>query len=91
MFKIINIFKVVKYCLILFIFISCVQNAQDEWNILNNETIELLNKGKYDSAKVLAQQAIKLAEKTFGSDHPNVAKSINNLGTVYHKQKKYVP
>ena len=35
------------------------------------------------------KEALKVAEETFGSDHPNVATSLNNLAMLYQAQGNY--
>ncbi len=37
----------------------------------------------------MAQEALKVAENTFSSDHPAVATSLNNLAELYDEQGKY--
>ena len=37
----------------------------------------------------VAKEALKVAEDTFGSDHPAVGKSLNNLASMYLAQGKY--
>ena len=49
---------------------------------LNNKVAELIVEGDYDKAMRLAQEALKKAEKA-GSDHPDVATSLHNLGRLY--------
>ncbi len=44
---------------------------------------------KYDSAIVEAEKALEVAEKNVGSDHPDVATSLNNLAELYQKQGQY--
>jgi hypothetical protein len=56
------------------------------WNELNLELAELYRQGKYQEATEVAQRAVKVAEKTFGPNHPRVATSQNNLATLYRTQ-----
>jgi tetratricopeptide (TPR) repeat protein len=44
---------------------------------------------KYDEALPLAQESLRLAESSFGTEHPNVVSSLYSLGTLYHAQKKF--
>ncbi len=39
-------------------------------------------RAEYDTAKAAFERALKIDEKAFGPDHPNVAIRVNNLGTV---------
>ena len=56
---------------------------------LNNKVEELYKQGKYREAIPLAKEALKVAEQTFGTDHPNVAASLSWVALVYKKQGKY--
>ena len=54
---------------------------EDLWQRLNAEILKLSRQGKYTQAIYVAQNSIKLAEKTFGAQDPRVAASMNNLAT----------
>ena len=66
------------------------QGAGIEWEILNQEGVELLRTGKYDRGVVVAQKALEVAESSVGPDHPDVATSLNNLAFLYDTQGQYV-
>jgi len=64
--------------------------AEDRgWNELNSQTMNLYLQGNYVQAAKLGEESLKSAEKTFGPEHPNVAKALNNLGLIYKTQGKY--
>ena len=63
--------------------------AGDEWESLNQEVEELYRTGKYDSATLVAQKALQLAEQNADADHPDVATSLNNLASLYDAQGDY--
>ncbi|MCH7947915.1 MAG: tetratricopeptide repeat-containing protein, partial [candidate division Zixibacteria bacterium] len=65
------------------------QGAGSEWEILDREFSSLYQQGQYDSAVVVARKALKVAEKNVSSDHPDVAKSLNNLALLYSDQGQY--
>ena len=65
------------------------QGAGNEWDILNQEVMELYRTGKYDGAVVVAKKALKVAEKNVGPNHPAVATSLNNLAELYRAQGQY--
>ena len=65
------------------------QGAGVEWDILNQEVMELHRQGKYERAVVVAQKALEVAESNVGPDHPNVATSLNNLAGLYDDQGEY--
>jgi len=65
------------------------EGAGIEWEILNQEAVDLYRQGKYDRAVVVAQQALEVAEQNVGPDHPSVANVLNNLAALYVSQGDY--
>jgi tetratricopeptide (TPR) repeat protein len=65
------------------------QGADIEWKILNQEVTELYRQGKYDRAVLVGKKALEVAEANVGSDHPNVAMSLNNLAALYKTRGDY--
>ncbi|MEJ5377094.1 MAG: tetratricopeptide repeat-containing protein, partial [bacterium] len=65
------------------------KGAGIEWEILNQEVMELYRAGKYDRALVLAQKALEVAKQNAGPNHPDVATSLNNLALLYKTQGDY--
>ena len=65
------------------------KGAGAEWDALNVEMAELRGAGESDRAIVVAKKALEVAEKNVGSDHPDVAKSLNNLAALYGTQGDY--
>lgn len=51
----------------------------NEWRTLNAEIVSLCRQGRYDRAVAVAREALPVAERTNGRDHPVVALSLNNL------------
>ena len=45
--------------------------------------------GKYADAEALYKRALAIREKALGQDHPDVARTLNNLAVVYKDQGKY--
>ena len=69
---------------------SCSRPAPgNEWKLLEDYSISLYQQGNYDGAVVAAKEALRVAEKTVGPDHPDVATSLNNLGKLYGVQGQY--
>jgi tetratricopeptide (TPR) repeat protein len=64
------------------------EGAGIEWDILNQEVMELHRAGKYDRAVVVAQKALEVAENSVGADHPDVATSLNNLAGLYRATER---
>ncbi len=60
------------------------------WKDLRVKVRTLYHQGRYTEATKVAQEALKVAENTFGPDHPNLATSLNNLAELYRRlQGKY--
>ena len=66
-----------------------VQQREAEWDLLNQESLELYRTGEYDRAVVVTKKALEVAEKNIGPDHPDVAESLNNLALLYRIQGQY--
>jgi len=65
------------------------QTQEKLWNELNSKCAMLYRQGRYPEATKVAEEALTIAEKTFGPDHPAVATSLNNLAALYTAQGKY--
>jgi len=50
--------------------------------LLNNVGQYLQTSGEFDEAKATLQRALKISEKIYGPEHPEVAIDVNNLGSV---------
>ena len=68
---------------------GCGKSDNTEWEAINKEVRELRNSGDYDRAILAAQRSVSVAEKNHGSDHRDVAASLNNLAELYRDQGKY--
>jgi tetratricopeptide (TPR) repeat protein len=53
------------------------------------EADTLAKVGKYERGIVVAQQALELAERERGPEHPEVARSLNQLAWFYSMQGNY--
>ena len=73
-------------CLVL---MAAASAQQAQWNKLIEQAQKLHQQGKYSQAAPLAEQALKLAEKTFGSSDPRVGRTLFWLATIYESQGKY--
>ena len=56
---------------------------EDLWEELNDQAAKLLQERRYADAIKVSEEAIKVAENTFTPDHPCIAISKNQLGTLY--------
>lgn len=55
------------------------------WNELNAKLVTLYQQGQYSEAAKIAEEALSVAEKTFGPDHPDVATVLGNMAQFYEK------
>jgi CHAT domain-containing protein/Tfp pilus assembly protein PilF len=62
---------------------------QARWKELNTRVQDLYRQGKYAEATSVAQEALRVAGATFGPEHPDLARSLNNLAELYRAQGKY--
>jgi len=62
---------------------------EKEWRALIDQTFNFQKQGRYPEAIKTAQQALTVAEATFGSEHPHVAASLHNLAFLYKDQKRF--
>ncbi len=58
------------------------------WKELNSKVIKFYQQDQYPEAISAGNEALKVAEKTFGPEHPKVATSLNNLALIYKAQDK---
>lgn len=56
---------------------------------LNSRCVQLQNAGKYDDALEPCQRALTIREKALGKEHPDVAQSLGNLGSLYDAKGDY--
>jgi CHAT domain-containing protein/Tfp pilus assembly protein PilF len=61
----------------------------EEAKRLNEEAIKLYQQGKYNEAEPLYKRSLSIREKALGSNHPDVAASLNNLAGLYYSQGNY--
>ena len=59
-----------------------------EWDVLNDEVIELTRTGQYGRGVVVAKKALEVAEQNVGPDHSDVAASLNNLAGLYRAMNR---
>ncbi|MGH9773657.1 MAG: tetratricopeptide repeat protein [Candidatus Acidiferrales bacterium] len=61
----------------------------DKWNELYDRVSELYKEGKYTEAIPVAEEALRVAESTFGPEDTRIAGSLNKLAEVFRKQGEY--
>ena len=60
-------------------------SAEEDWERLTAESFELFRHGQYEAAVRVSREAFKATEQVFEPRHPNVGKSMNNLGAMLSK------
>jgi urocanate hydratase len=71
--------------LLVVLILSCTVSvyAQGElWNELNDKVLMLYQQGRYSEATKIAEEALTVAEKTFGRNHPQVATVCENMAEL---------
>ncbi len=56
---------------------------------LDRQSVKLHKQGKDKEATELAEEAVALAQRTYGTDHPQTLKSLDNLASLYEAQGLY--
>src|SRR5215471_7156729 len=62
---------------------------ETRWKDLNEQVVQLNAQGKYHEAIPIAEEALRVAEATFGPEDLNVATGLNNLALLYYNQGRY--
>ncbi len=58
-------------------------------HLLNEAVYHLNNCARYREAEPLYEQALKIKRKMLGEEHPDTARSLNNLALLYVRQGKH--
>jgi tetratricopeptide (TPR) repeat protein len=74
--------------LLVVLVLSCAA-PQKSWKELYSKFMMLYQQGRYSEAAKVAEEALIVAERTFGPNHPRVAASLNNLVELYRAQGRY--
>ncbi len=69
--------------------IMAIEAKEKLWKELNFKAESLFQQGSYSEATQVAEEALKVAENTFGPNRANVAQSLNNLAGLYRAQGKH--
>jgi len=56
---------------------------------LHNFALALQQDGDLEGAASLYERVLEIAEAKLGPDHPNVAKTLNNLAGIYHSTQRF--
>lgn len=69
--------------------LSAAYSGEKEWDALNRKAAQLYESQNFEDALQVSRQALKLAQEEFGPDHPNTAKSLNNLAVLNIARGQY--
>ena len=58
--------------------------------VLNQQVLKLHGQGRYEDAIPIAEKVLAIREKALGPDHPDVARSLNNLALLYDNLREYL-
>ena len=62
---------------------------RSRWHGLNCEFAKLYQKGEYEEAEEMVQELIRIGERTFEREQPELATSLNNIGELYKARGDY--
>ena len=82
-------FRVLITTLLISFFAIPAWAQKDLYEKLNSQIATHFKKREYATAIPVAKQALDVAEKTFGKNHPYVSASLNNLALLYMAQNNY--
>jgi tetratricopeptide (TPR) repeat protein len=82
--------RLLPHALVCAEFVRKVGLTSPEASLLCNQAgVYLHERGRYQEAEPLHQQALAIREQALGPQHPDVATSLNNLALLYRAQGKY--
>lgn len=73
----------------IFAILPAVTQPANELDALKARVTELYQQGRYGEAVGLAEDVVRLAERSHGPDHPAVGTSLNTLGALYRALGRY--
>jgi len=65
------------------------QEGAFEAEMLTQQAHDLLQQGRYEEAIARSERALAIREQTLGPEHPDTARSLNNLAVLYHDMGAY--
>ncbi|MCW6036772.1 tetratricopeptide repeat protein [Spirulina subsalsa FACHB-351] len=69
--------------------VEIAQTPLEEAEQLNQQVIQLYQAGNYEAAIPLMERVLTLRQQVLGTQHPDVANSLNNLAFLYEAQGRY--
>jgi hypothetical protein len=59
---------------------------ESRWKELDAQIDQLQSQGRNKDALSVAEEALHVADATFGAEHPNTAAGLQKLGFSYHRR-----
>lgn len=84
-----TLLRIFLIVLLLSSFSTVAYSQKALYDELNQEMAALFKKGQYDDAIKIAEEALEVAEKTFGKKHPYTSVSLNNLAMLHTARGDY--
>ncbi len=85
-----NVIILIVAFLILALLVATPAWAQEaRWKELDAQVDQLQKQGKNNEALPVSEEALHVAEATFGAAHPNTATALSKLGVTYSALGKY--
>src|SRR5579863_7411893 len=76
-------------CLLCLVIARPLAGQDARWRELSQSLMQLYAQGRYTEAIPVAEEALKVAQATFGPSHVATAASMNNLAELYRALGRY--
>lgn len=77
------------FCCLVFFSATTATAQRDRWVPLQAQVNQLYEQGKYAEALPMARESVRVAEATYGPEHPRVALALNLLALLLTHQEKF--
>ena len=82
------LFKTMMAILLITLFSVPAFTQEARFMELNERAVKFYQQGRYSEGVQVAEEALKVVEKTFGPEHPNVTTVLRNMAECYKKTGK---
>lgn len=87
--RFLEVAKTVRIAALLLLCLPTAAAQLSHWGEVTTAELQLYNQGKYAEALPLAQQALRIAETSYGPQDRRVPTSLNNLAAVLKELNRY--